>query len=58
MIKLQPTNNDIILKEDDKITTDELKICDIFNDQLSHVTIDIDFEMISQTIFIWLMALP
>ena len=40
----QPTNNNIILKEDDKIITDEREICDIFNDYFSHVAMDIGFK--------------
>ena len=40
----QPTNNNIILKEDDKIITDEREICDIFNDYFSPVAMDIGFK--------------
>ena len=40
----QPSNNNIILKEDDEIITDEREICDIFNDFFSHVAMDIGFK--------------
>ena len=40
----QPSSNNIILKEDDKIITDEREICDIFNDYFSHVAMYIGFK--------------
>ena len=40
----QPSCQNIILKEDDKIITDEREICDIFNDFFSHVAMDIGFK--------------
>ena len=40
----QPSSNNIILKKDDKIITDEREICDIFNDYFSHVAMDIGFK--------------
>ena len=40
----QPSSNNIILKEDDKIITDEREICDIFNDYFFHVAMDIGFK--------------
>ena len=40
----QPSSNSIILKEDDKIITDEREICDIFNDYFSNVAMDIGFK--------------
>ena len=40
----QPSSNNIILKEDDKIITDERDVCNIFNDFFSHVAMDIGFK--------------
>ena len=40
----QPSCQNIILKEDDKIITDEREICDIFNDFFPHVAMDIGFK--------------
>ena len=40
----QPSSNNIILKEDDKIKTDEKAICDIFKVYFSHVAMDIGFK--------------
>ena len=40
----QPSSNNIILKEDDEIITDEREICDIFNNFFSHVAMDIGFK--------------
>ena len=40
----QPSSNNIILKEDDKIITDERDVCNILNDFFSHVAMDIGFK--------------
>ena len=40
----QPTYDDIISKENDKLITDERKICDILNDYLSHLAMDIGLK--------------
>ena len=40
----QPSCQNIILKEDDEIITDEREICNIFNDFFSHVAMDIGFK--------------
>ena len=40
----QPSSNNIILKEDDEIITDEREIYDIFNDFFSHMAMDIWFK--------------
>ena len=40
----QPSNSNIILKENEKIITDEREICDIFNEFFSYVAMDIGFK--------------
>ena len=44
LISKQPSNNNIILKENEKIITDESEICDIFNEFFSYVAVDIGFK--------------
>ena len=44
MSSKQPTNDKIILRESDKIVTDERIICNIFNDYFSNVAKEIGFD--------------